>query len=374
MDSLSIFIDRFIRRLLIFFFVIATIVVGVPTIVILSQPHAFSSASVSPAKTVSLGKTKEQATPSHLVTFGWLVGNNSQLSSYNKLQVASPTFATIDASYNINVTCSPSTISNLHNEGKKVWARITLATQSDAATHQFLNNSKGIKQVIQEITDNAQKNHLDGLNLDIEQIPTTDRDAFSQFVMGLSKAIKQYHMTLSIDLQPESKDNQASLSSFNQQLGQYSDYIVFMGYDEHWSTDSTPGPVTSLQWLDSNIRQLIQTGIPPQKLLLGLPSYTRIWQVDQNGNAITSLALANEYVSTLMEQNNRHEFWDPTQAVYKISYTKNGNLYKVWLTNDRSLQAYFNLIDEYHIAGVGFWNLDMLSSTDWNNLVKRLNL
>jgi spore germination protein YaaH len=376
-DSLSLFIEHFIKRLLFFSLFIATIVVGIPALVVLSQPHHFKNSfdfSTQPVSSVKqINKTNSSDTPSNLISLGWLVGDNSQLTNYNDLKIVSPLFATIGATDQIQLNNSPSSISKLQAEGKKVWGRVTLDSQSDASTHHFFESPSGMNQVIQEITADAQQNHLDGLNLDIEQIPSTHQYAFSQFIKKLSKATQQEHLTLSIDLQPESNDNSASLSSFNQQLGKYSDYIIFMGYDEHWSTDSTPGPVTSLQWLEDNIKQFIQTGIPSQKLLLGLPSYSRIWQVNQNGKTISSRALSNEYVNTLMHENHFPETWEPKQADYYCTYYENGNSYKVWLTNNRSLEVYLNLAAKYHIGGIGFWNLNMMSSEDWNQLVTQFN-
>jgi spore germination protein YaaH len=353
---------------------IATIVVGIPAIVVLTQPHPFEKTFDFSSQPVNLVKkpTISSNSPSNLISLGWLVGDNNQLTNYNDLQVVSPLFATIGSSDQIQLNSSPSSISKLQAEGKKVWGRVTLDSQS-VTTHQFLESSNGMEQAIQGITTDAEQNHLNGLNLDIEQIPSTDQHAFSQFIKNLSMATQQDHLTLSIDLQPESKDNSARLTFFNQQLGKYCDYIIFMGYDEHWSTDSTPGPVTSLQWLENNIIQLIQMGIPSQKLLLGLPSYSRIWQVNQNGETINSQALSNEYVNTLMQEEHNKETWEPQQADYYTSYNKNGNTYKVWLTNNRSLEDYLNLVTKYHIDGIGFWNLDMMSSTDWNQLINQFN-
>jgi spore germination protein YaaH len=261
----------------------------------------------------------------------------------------------------------------IHNEGKKVWGRVALDSQSDASTHQFLANPNGYQQVIQSITTDAVQNHLDGLNLDIEQIQSTDYIPFTHFIKTLSEGSQQHHLALSIDLQPESMDNPSNLYSFNHQIGKYGDYVIFMGYDEHWSTDQTPGPVTSLRWLENNINQMIQTGIPSQKLLLGLPSYSRIWKVDQNGETLSSVALANEYVNNLMQEEHNHETWDSQQADYYTSYHKYGNTYEVWLTNNRSLEDYLDLITKYHLGGMGFWNLDMMSATDWDQLINHFN-
>jgi spore germination protein YaaH len=373
MDDIPYFIEHFIKRTLFFCVLIATIVVGIPAAIVLSQPHSFVKSFNFSSQPVSSVKKVKTTIPSNLISLGWLVGATNQLTNYNDLQVVSPLFATIGSTDQIQLNSSASTLLMMQDEGKKVWGRVTLGSQLDASTRQFLENPNGTEQVIQSLTTDAVQNHLDGLNLDIEQIQSTDYNAFTQFIKNLSEATQQHHLALSIDLQPESTDNPSSLHAFNQQIGKYSDYVIFMGYDEHWSADKTPGPVTSLQWLENNINQFIQTGIPSQKLLLGLPSYSRIWKVDQNGETISSEALANEYVNNLMQEEHNYETWDPQQADYYTSYHKYGNTYKVWLTNNRSLENYLNLITKYHLGGMGFWNLDMMSSTDWNQLINQFD-
>lgn len=383
MESLSLFMESFIKRFFMFFLFIALIVVGVPSIVIFSQPHDFNhsldlSAHLNTQQTLpvsstnkinqALKPTQPALSASNLISLGWISGNGQQVTQYNDLQVVSPLFATIDGSYKIHQTQS-SSVSTLQKQGKKVWGRVTLNAQSNTATHQFLSDSKGMDQAIKSLVSTALQSHLDGLNIDIEQIPIQDRTVFSQFIQNLSVQTKKDHLNLSVDLQPEPTSTPTSNKAFNQVIAQSCDYVVFMGYDYHWSTDTTPGPVTSLQWLETNVKQFVQNGIPSEKFILGLPTYSRIWQVNSNGQTVTSMALSNEYVNSLMQQENRPITWDPSQANYYTTYSKNGKSYKVWLTNNRSLLEYLNLVTKYHLGGAGFWSLDNISTAVWNQLV-----
>lgn len=389
MENFPLIFEQFFKRLLVYILILAAAVIGIPVIVILSQPQNFQNAisslthshyfeqtangSPNSVSSVNTKKSKHLQAPAHLLSMGWLTGTNNQLASYQDLQVVSPLFATIGDNNHVQLDTSASSIANLHAENKKVWGRVTLSTQSDTSVQQFLNNASGMDQTINSLIANAKLTQLDGINLDIEQIPSTDFVVFSQFIEKFSKATKQAQLTLSIDLQPESAIT-PNIGYFDQQLGTYADYLIFMGYDQHWSTDSTPGPVTSLQWLEDNIKQFIQMGIPPQKLVLGLPTYSRIWKVDQNGYTISSAALSNEYVNNLMQQEHNKETWDPALGDYYTTYNKYGNTYEVWLSNNRSLEEYLNLISKYNLGGVGFWSLDMLSSNDWNQLMNQFNL
>lgn len=59
-----------------------------------------------------------------------------------------------------------------------------------------------------------------------------DRDLFSQFVKSLSNLLNQSKIVLSIDLPPDSKGSNNKYGPFDHKIiGNYCDYIIFMGYD-----------------------------------------------------------------------------------------------------------------------------------------------
>ncbi|WP_332236730.1 glycosyl hydrolase family 18 protein [Sporolactobacillus sp. KGMB 08714] len=382
MNNLPVLADRLAKLFLIYSLFIAAIVIGIPSAIVLFHSDSADPGKnivdtsleknvANPAKSESTAKrtTKSSPTPAplHTLSFGWVTGNYSNLANYNNLQIVSPLFASIGASSPLKVETASPLISKMHGEGKKVWGRVTMEAQTSAATRQFLENPGRINQTAQEIGSNAVKSRMDGINVDIENIGANDRKAFMSFIVALSNALKPNHILLSVDLQPETGGVQ-NISSFNQVLNQYSDYVVFMGYDEHWATDPTPGPVTSLQWLKNNVQQFIKTGISAQKLLLGLPSYTRVWQVDANGATIQSQAVSSEDFNNLMLKEHHSGQWNSTTGTSYVSYSVGGKQYKAWLMNDQSLQSYLQLIQDYHLAGYGFWNLNLMSANNWNKL------
>ncbi|WP_369795827.1 glycosyl hydrolase family 18 protein [Fictibacillus sp. FJAT-27399] len=110
-----------------------------------------------------------------------------------------------------------------------------------------------------------------------------------------------------MDIPPDSNNYKNNNNApFNHTiLGKYCDFVVFMGYDEHWSTDPIPGPVTSRPWLKDSIVEFIETGIPTKKIILGLPSYTRIWKRNQSGHIIRNPAFSAKYVENWLSNNHR---------------------------------------------------------------------
>jgi len=54
-----------------------------------------------------------------------------------------------------------------------------------------------------------------------------------------------------------------------------------MAYDQHWAASPVAGSTATMSWSDSSIRLLINE-VPAEKVLLGIPLYTRNWRYDQS--------------------------------------------------------------------------------------------
>jgi len=82
------------------------------------------------------------------------------------------------------------------------------------------------------------------------------------------------------------------------------DYIMYMSYDQHWSTSPVAGSVAQVSWQEKIVKRVLeQEGVPREKLLLGIPFYTRLWKetVDESGKKkLTSSALTMKQAKNLI--------------------------------------------------------------------------
>ncbi|NRD79712.1 hypothetical protein HPT25_20330 [Bacillus sp. BRMEA1] len=306
------------------------------------------------------------------ITLGWVSGtlpNVQGLADYKNLTVVSPDSATIDNHFNLQVNSNAVLTNKILAEGKVIWARIMMDTDTNTKVHEFLTNHTKTKQIIKNIHQNAVHNHWYGVNLDIENVSRADRGAFSQFIKNLSSELNKTSIVLSIDLPPDPNGRNNNGSPFDHDIiGKYCDYIVFMGYDEHWGTDPVPGPVTSLSWLKENVQEFIQTGIPADKIIMGVPGYTRIWQQNPQGKIVKDPAEPIQYVESLVTKNRRNLSWDPSLGEYYTSYYANNLQYKIWLPTAKSLNLYIDLVSKYHLAGSAVWELRFMNANYWNQI------
>jgi spore germination protein YaaH len=348
-------------------------VILVPTIIVMGFGHSLPiSLAKSNVKNLTnssdLQNSVHQDLSSKPINLGWVSGTNnrlSQYSSYNGLNVLSPALLTINDGFDLNVNSE-----NLPSINKQdIWPRVVMKTDTKPAIHTFLTNQTKVDQLISDLRKSTLLHKWSGINLDIENVDAKDRDNFSNFIQKLSRALHSSNILLSIDISPDHTGTENLNTPFDHEiLGIFCDYVIFMGYDQHWSTDPIPGPVTSLDWLTSNLQEMIRTGIPSQKIILGLPTFTRIWQLDSNGNIVNDPAYSNSHVESLLKQKHVPTTWDSNLGEYTSSFVENNKRNKVWLTTTKSLKLYLSLIPQMHLGGSAFWNLNLISKNDWNQL------
>ena len=59
--------------------------------------------------------------------------------------------------------------------------------------------------------------------------------------------------------------------------GKIVDYVIIMGYDEHYAGSSESGSVASLGWVEEGIVNTLKS-VPAEKVINAMPFYTRIWK------------------------------------------------------------------------------------------------
>ncbi|MFX3616284.1 MAG: glycosyl hydrolase family 18 protein [Sporolactobacillus sp.] len=390
MSSLSFLFDRLIRVTLFYFLLVALLVIGIPSVVVLYHLHGTvrspeenvlpNTIQLSLDNTVVLNEKDEKEPKSlpmlHLgkapVTFGWVSGTTVQAENYQKLQIVSPYLAELDSSTPVKPVLTRQKIVSWHEKGLKVWGRVDLDNQTASGAHDYLTSPEIMNEDIAQLKAYVSGNHLDGLNIDIENVRAADRSSFLSFVALLSREVKsaQPNTAITVDIQAESGFSHDSAVSYNRALARASDYVIFMGYDEHWGSDPNPGPVASLQWLKDNVRRMIQADLPSDKLLLGLPSYTRIWKVGSQGQNLSSRAVSNEYINNVLNEEQISQRWQSRAGAYFSTFSYRGAPYEVWSEDTAGVQSLLKLVSESHLAGFGFWSLDMMSSGQWNTLAK----
>ncbi len=302
---------------------------------------------------------------------------SSKLKPHKGLDVLSPTwFEFADVDGNIKNTANKVYIDFAHSQGYQVWA--LFGNKLDGAfnskiTHEILTNTDARENMIKQLLALTSMYDLDGINIDFEEVLVEDGDYFLQFIRELTPFLKEQGVIISVDVyvpRNHTKHYQRN------ELAKIVDYIAVMAYDEHWSTSKISGSVASIGWVeDAIIASLEQEQIPPEKLLLGLPYYTRLWQEtpnDKGGVNVKSSAHGIEAGKKILKDKNIEPIWDEQTGQYYGEYQQGEVTYKIWLEEERSLQEKLNLVEKYNLAGIAGWQRVFTNDSIWELLYENL--
>lgn len=294
--------------------------------------------------------------------YAYKVKNNlDSRQTIEGLDVISPTwFQVVGKDGEVKNFADSSYVKWAHGRGYKVWALFSNSFDNSTETGAFLNNADSRDNAIKQVLAFASLYELDGINIDFENIRTSDKGALTQFVRELAPLLRQQGLVVSIDVN--------MLGCYDRKaLGEAVDYVVLMAYDQHWSGGGVAGSVSQLSWTD-RIVQIYLEDVPAEKLILGMPFYTRVWiETEKDGKAeLTSKALSMEGIEKLIVENNAKKVWDTESGQFYSEFKDGNSTYKVWLEDEKSLNLRTAIVHKYELAGASAWRLDFEAPAVWN--------
>jgi spore germination protein YaaH len=149
------------------------------------------------------------------------------------------------------------------------------------------------------------------------------------------------------------------------------DYVMLMAYDEHWATSQTAGSIASRDWTEKGIVESLKL-IPKEKLILGMPLFTRIWEETNTASSkkMKSTVLSLKNVEKFILDNKLSIIHDESTGQNYTEYTKDSKQYRIWLEDEKSILMRLDLRRKYDLSGVATWSLDF-SSFDYFNYIDK---
>ena len=213
----------------------------------------------------------------------------------------------------------------------------------------------------------AQEYNLDGINIDFENISLDAGEPFIQFIRELSVPCREYGIVLSVD-------NYVPMGHTDHydraEQGVVADYVIIMGYDEHYAGSDEAGSVASINFVEKGIENTVAE-VPAEKVINGIPFYTRIWKSGPEGlsSEAVTMGMAQEFV----ENHSIAVRWDETTCQNYGEVQEGDTLYQVWLEDADSIRVKLNIMQNYDIAGVAEWRLGHESENVWDVIEEYMN-
>ena len=292
----------------------------------------------------------------------------SVLADSGKVNVISPTwFHLSDNKGGIASIANSSYVSTCHAAGVQVWGLISNLEDTSVDTTTVLNTTSARDALVNNLIAQAITYGLDGINIDIEQLAGAASDGYIQFIKELSIKCEKNDIILSVDNYVPT----ASSAGYNRkEQANYADYVIIMGYDEHYNGSEEAGSVASIGWVEQGVKDTLEE-VPAEQVVLGMPFYCRVWEVAEDGS-ISSKAYGMDAVQTYLNTNGVSTTWDDATGQYYGEYVKENTTYKVWVEDEASLEEKLKVMDNYGLAGGAFWKKGFDNTAAWNVIAKYL--
>ena len=259
-----------------------------------------------------------------------------------------------------------------HNNNYQVWAMFSNNSLKDT-TSQILNDYEKRETMIENLMDLVEEYNLDGVNVDFENMNESDKDVYSRFLIELAPRLKKIGKTLSVDVTAPDGSETWSLCFDRNTIANVADYIVFMAYDQYGTSSNKAGTTAGYNWVEANIKKFLgQEDVDPEKIILGIPLYMRLWEEEEDGTAKPEVVNMRDMFDVLPE--NQVATWDEELKQYYVEYEEDGNKYKMWVENEKSVGEKINLANQYNLAGIAFWEKDRETNDEfWTFVKEQLN-
>lgn len=310
------------------------------------------------------------------INLGWHVvagvaGNDtleSVTANAKGLNVISPTWYKLcDNEGNYTSFATQDYVDKAHDMGMEVWAMIENIEYADSIDmYTILSSTSKRAVLIDNLISETIQYGIDGVNVDFELISTDCGEHYVQFLRELSIPCRKNGIVLSVDNYVPAGYND---HYDRKEQGVVADYVIIMGYDEHYAGSEVAGSVASIDFVEAGIERTVAE-VPANKVINAVPFYTRIWET--TSDSISSQAVGMEMAEEYVANHDIQIEWDDAVCQNYGEYTENGALYQVWLEDERSIQVKLNIMDKYGIGGVASWRLGYEKPVIWDEIAAYL--
>ncbi len=262
-----------------------------------------------------------------------------------------------------------------HSYGTKV---VLTVTNFGSAKNSALLSSPAKRQtLINTLISLIQYRNADGVNIDFEIVPYSQKQNLVNFMTELSNA---FHTQIpgshiSICLPAVDWNNSFNVPALNNVC----DLMLIMGYDYYWSGASIAGPCAPFEsngfwgsyYVKNSIAYYLNNGAAASKLALGVPYYGYQWPTQTGDLKSNTTGTGTAYSYSTMKNNasTYGRIFDTYSLTPWYKYQTTG-WYQGWYDDSISLGIKYGYVNAQNLKGIGIWALSYDGSNTelWNTI------
>jgi spore germination protein len=335
----------------------------------LKIPSGFYKIQLLGGRTGWISKSDVDVKEVNRFNLGWKY--NGTIGSYQKqlnisgLDVVSPRWFTLSKTELVSMEEDKEYAGAAARAGKQVWPLFGNKFDPEL-TNTMLSDPDKRKKIIEMLKESLLRTQSQGINVDFENIDPKNKKDYVIFVQELKYALEPFNIVVSVDVSRENADPFWSGSLDRTGLGEAADYIVMMGYDEHWASSPRAGSVASIPWTREGV-ELLMKEVPSHKIILGVPFYTREWITNGRGQ-VRSIDRTMIETEKLINEKGLSKDWDPHTSQNYVEFIENGEKHQIWIEDETSMKLRYELVEKYQLRGTAAWYVGGGPDDIWNTL------
>lgn len=302
----------------------------------------------------------------------------------DRISTLAPQSFALDRNGNLKGAVPAGLLAQAEAESVAVMPLVINAGFSRSNGERLLRSPRARDRAIGALVTTAREQGFRGWQIDFENLPSSQRAAFSRFVAETAEALHRQGKLLSVAVAARTadlpgSDNYRTFSGVYDYaaLGASADFLSVMAYPESDATH--PGPLAGYPWVEKVVRHVLEQ-VPADKISLGLPTYQTDWmerrvRISFRRRVAGRIKRVFAWVYRLFHRNGPvvHDDdtpleWDSEmQSSYRI--TGAGHKRQVtWVEDERSFVAKLHLVAEYHLRGFSVWRIGLEDPHIWPEL------
>ncbi len=292
----------------------------------------------------------------------------SRIDVTESVNVVAPTwFTVLNEEGSVESRATQAYVDAAHERDLSVWAVLDNFNGPDGVQQKFLTTDAARSAVISKTVDTVLEMGIEGINVDIEGLTEEYGTDFIEFMRELSIACRNEGIVMSVDnYVPYNFNNHYRI--FEQSV--FADYVVVMGYDEHYAGSQEPGSVASIGYVTYGIEETLKF-VQKDKLINGIPFYSRVWKTTAEG--VTSQAYGMNEIQAFIANHNMNVEWNSAAEQYYAEVTEGDATYQIWVEDAESIEKKLEVMQAHNIIGVAEWCLGMESTDVWTVIADYMN-
>ncbi|WP_043931509.1 glycosyltransferase [Bacillus sp. EB01] len=285
-----------------------------------------------------------------------VISKKTVTKNIKALGVLVPNWYWLDSNHQLQTNKEKDIIKLAEKNGVRIMPRFSLQKgTSEAGFQKLLKSAESRHALITSLHKAVKKDQFAGINIDIKQVRTENREHFTAFVSEIYKLFHADGLKVTVTVSP---DHQAY---DYKKIAAVSDRVIVKFFKELPEMER-PGPVASIDWFQETLKEL---PIPPEKMIISLSNEGYEWDMDKQ--EMVNCLMFHEVMKAASLSSLTVQ-WDPQSNNPYIRFTKNGVPHLIWFLDAATSYNQIRLGLAHGVKGVGIEQLGYEDPGLWKYL------